>query len=52
MTRLGSIGDYLIAQLSAHGVGHVFGVPGGYVLGVYDLLARSDLHVVNTCDER
>src|SRR5438128_5027144 len=44
------IGDYLIQQLHAHGVRHVFGIPGDYVLGFYDQLAHSKLTIVNTCD--
>src|ERR1700757_2891791 len=47
-----SIGEYLIQQLYAKGVRHVFGIPGDYVLGFYDLLARSKLRIVNTCDEQ
>ena len=47
-----SIGDYLIQRLYAHGVRHVFGIPGDYVLGFYDLLSRSRLRLVNTCDEQ
>src|SRR5229473_2181 len=47
-----SIGEYLIQRLYAHGVRHVFGIPGDYVLGFYDLLSRSKLRVVNTCDEQ
>src|ERR1041385_4553395 len=47
-----TIGDYLIQQLYAHGVRHVFGIPGDYVLGFYDQLTRSKLSVVNTCDEQ
>src|SRR5438445_2173549 len=47
-----SIGEYLIQQLYAHGVRHVFGIPGDYVLGFYDLLSKSKLGLVNTCDEQ
>src|SRR6267154_4069245 len=47
-----SIGEYLIQRLSAHGVRHVFGIPGDYVLGFYDLLSKSKLRIVNTCDEQ
>src|SRR5712671_4725025 len=47
-----TIGDYLIQQLYAHGVRHVFGIPGDYVLGFYDQLSRSKLQVINTCDEQ
>ncbi|MHB8524199.1 MAG: thiamine pyrophosphate-binding protein, partial [Limisphaerales bacterium] len=46
------IGEYLIQRLYAHGVRHVFGVPGDYVLGFYDLLQQSKLRIVNTCDEQ
>ncbi|MEW6158216.1 MAG: thiamine pyrophosphate-dependent enzyme [Verrucomicrobiota bacterium] len=46
------IGEYLIQRLYANGVRHVFGVPGDYVLGFYDLLVNSPLQVINTCDEQ
>src|SRR4030081_231528 len=47
-----SIGEYLINHLHAHGVRHVFGIPGDYVLGFYDQLAKSKLRTINTCDEQ
>jgi len=47
-----SIGEYLIQRLYAHGVRHVFGIPGDYVLGFYDQLAHSKLRLINTCDEQ
>jgi len=46
------IGDYLIQRLEALGVGHVFAVPGDYVLGFLHELDRSSLRVINTCDEQ
>jgi TPP-dependent 2-oxoacid decarboxylase len=46
------IGQYLIQRLSHFGVRHVFGIPGDYVLGFYDLLEKSSLRVINTCDEQ
>src|SRR3954466_3263186 len=53
MKKNTSIGEYLIEQLHAHGVRHVFGIPGDYVLGFYDQLSKSKLvRVVNTCDEQ
>ncbi|HWY74724.1 MAG TPA: thiamine pyrophosphate-binding protein [Verrucomicrobiae bacterium] len=53
MKKNASIGEYLIEQLYAHGVRHVFGIPGDYVLGFYDQLAKSKLlRVINTCDEQ
>jgi indolepyruvate decarboxylase len=42
----------LIARLEKLGARHVFGIPGDYVLGFYDLLQRSRLTVINTCDEQ
>src|SRR6476646_9606800 len=47
-----SIGQYLIDQLYAHGVRHVFGIPGDYVLGFYELLSKSKLRLINTTDEQ
>jgi TPP-dependent 2-oxoacid decarboxylase len=47
-----SIGEYLIQRLYAHGVRHVFGIPGDYVLGFYDQLSKSKLRLINTCDEQ
>src|SRR5881296_3335668 len=52
MRQATSIGDYLIQRLYAHGVRHVFGIPGDYVLGFYDQLHRSKLKTINTCDEQ
>ncbi len=47
-----TISAYLIHRLHALGVGHVFGVPGDYVLGFYKALEESELEVINTCDEQ
>src|SRR6187399_3461186 len=47
-----TVGEYLIQRLYAHGVRHVFGIPGDYVLGFYDQLQRSKLRLINTCDEQ
>lgn len=52
MPRTPSIGEYLIGRLHAHGVRHVFGIPGDYVLGFYEQLRRSPLQTINTCDEQ
>lgn len=46
------IGDCLIERLGAHGVGHVFGVPGDFVMGFFRMLDQDPLTVVNTCDEQ
>src|SRR5205809_4989010 len=47
-----SIGEYLIQRLYAHGVRHIFGIPGDYVLGFYDKLKSSRIKIVTTCDEQ
>src|SRR5215213_3524785 len=46
------VGDYLIERLMAHGVAHVFGVPGDFVLGFMKELEASPLTLVTTCDEQ
>ncbi len=47
------IGEYLIEQLHRHGVKEIFGIPGDYVLGFFDLMAKSDkVKIINTCDEQ
>ena len=47
-----TIGTYLIRRLNEHGVHHVFGVPGDYVLGFNKLLEDSSIQFINTCDEQ
>ena len=46
-----TIGKYLIHRLHERGLRHVFGIPGDYVLGFYDLMARGPLEIVGTCTE-
>jgi TPP-dependent 2-oxoacid decarboxylase len=46
------IGNYLIAQLYSHGIRHVFGVPGDFILGFFNQLMDSKIQVINTCDEQ
>jgi TPP-dependent 2-oxoacid decarboxylase len=46
------VGDYLIERLRAHGVDHVFGVPGDFVLGFMQDLEESPLKLITTCDEQ
>jgi indolepyruvate decarboxylase len=46
-----TVADYLLQQLQHAGVDHVFGVPGDYVLGFYDRLAKSPLRHVGTTRE-
>ncbi|MGR8950576.1 MAG: alpha-keto acid decarboxylase family protein, partial [Gammaproteobacteria bacterium] len=42
----------LIESLLENKVGHIFGIPGDYVLGLFDALTRSPIKVINTCDEQ
>jgi len=46
-----TIGRYLVERLEQAGLRHVFGIPGDYVLGFYDLLVDSRLEVIGTCTE-
>lgn len=46
-----TVGKYLIRRLEEAGLKHVFGIPGDYVLGFYDLLLESNLEVIGTCTE-
>jgi TPP-dependent 2-oxoacid decarboxylase len=50
--HVSTIGGYLIERLRTLGVGHIFGIPGDYVLGFYDQLVASELEVITTCDEQ
>ena len=47
-----TIGGYLIERLQAFGVQHLFGIPGDYVLGFYDLVTHSKLEMITTSDEQ
>ena len=49
--RQTTVGRYLVTRLEQCGLGHVFGIPGDYVLGFYDLLVASKMRVVGTCTE-
>jgi indolepyruvate decarboxylase len=46
-----TIGEYIIRRLVDYRVRHVFGIPGDYVLGFYDLLQNSTIKVVGTTTE-
>ncbi len=47
-----TVSGYLIRRLIDYGVGHVFGVPGDYILDFYRQLEESPLELINTCDEQ
>ena len=51
MAKRLSIGRYLLEQFHRRGVRHMFGVPGDYVLGFYDLLEKSAIERVGTTRE-
>lgn len=46
-----TIGQYLLKRLHEAGVGHIFGIPGDYVLGFYDLLIKSPIRHIGTTRE-
>ncbi|HOD82680.1 MAG: Indole-3-pyruvate decarboxylase [Planctomycetes bacterium ADurb.Bin126] len=46
-----TVGRYLVRRLEQCGLKHVFGIPGDYVLGFYELLLGSSMGVVGTCTE-
>ncbi len=46
-----SIGQYLIRRLQDYGIGHVFGIPGDYILTFYGLLEKSPLQIVGCTRE-
>jgi indolepyruvate decarboxylase len=47
-----TIGDYLIRRLAEEGIGHVFGLPGDYVLSLFKKFEDSPLRTINTSDEQ
>jgi TPP-dependent 2-oxoacid decarboxylase len=49
MTR--TVSTYLLTRLKQAGLGHVFGVPGDYVLTFMDRILESGLELVGTCNE-
>jgi indolepyruvate decarboxylase len=46
-----SIGQYLIRRLQDYGIGHVFGIPGDYVLTFYGQLEKSPIKVIGCTRE-
>jgi indolepyruvate decarboxylase len=46
-----SIGQYLIDRLLELGVGHIFGIPGDYVLTLYKMMEESPLKLVGMTRE-
>lgn len=46
-----SIGGYLIQRLQEYGIGHVFGIPGDYILSFYTMLEESSLGTIGCTRE-
>jgi len=46
-----TVGRYLVERLKQIGIGHVFGVPGDYVLTFMDRIIESGIEFVGTCNE-
>src|SRR5262249_53057347 len=46
-----TVGQYLIDRLHALGVGHIFGIPGDYVLQLYKLIEDSPIRLVGMTRE-
>ena len=49
--KFDTIGQYLLNRLYDAGVKHVFGVPGDYILGFYDLMIKSPIQHIGTTRE-
>ncbi len=47
-----TVGEYLIQRLYEHGIRHIFGIPGDYVLGFCKQIEQSKIRFINTCDEQ
>lgn len=50
--RTTTIGAYLLQRLQDHGIGHIFGVPGDFVLRFMTEIEASPIELINTCDEQ
>jgi indolepyruvate decarboxylase len=46
-----TIGGYLIDRLQAMGLGHIFGIPGDYILTLYKMLEESPIDIVGMTRE-
>jgi len=49
--KFDTLGQYLLKRLYQEGVKHIFGVPGDYVLGFYDLMVKSPVQHIGTTRE-
>ncbi len=46
-----TVGEYLLFRLKEIGVGHIFGVPGDFVLGFFNQVLKSEVTYVGACNE-
>ena len=46
-----TVAEYLLTRLKQLGVDHIFGVPGDFVLGLFNEIIKSDVTYVGTCNE-
>ena len=51
MKNSATISQHLLHRLKIQGVDHIFGVPGDYILGFYDVLVKSDIQHIGTTRE-
>ncbi len=49
--RRSTVGAYLIKRLEQAGLRHIFGIPGDYVLELFQYLEKSNLKMVCNCNE-
>jgi TPP-dependent 2-oxoacid decarboxylase len=46
-----TVGRYLVRRLEQMGLRHIFGVPGDYALKFFDVIEKSGIELINTCNE-
>lgn len=46
-----SVGEYLVKRLEDIGLKHIFGVVGDYVLELFHMFEKSNIKIINTCNE-
>ncbi len=52
MTQPYTVAHMLVDELRTRNVGHVFGIPGDYSLGLFKVIEQSPLALIGTCDEQ
>ncbi|MDE0483692.1 MAG: thiamine pyrophosphate-binding protein [Candidatus Poribacteria bacterium] len=46
-----TIGDYLLKKLKSYGIDHIFGIPGDYVIQLFDMIEQSPIQHIGTTRE-